>query len=62
MLKSPARILHYPGRKWSMAEWIISQMSAHTTYLKQFFGSIQQRRRLNNYHGKYKKTLAMRVR
>ncbi|RED54777.1 DNA adenine methylase [Cohnella lupini] len=34
-----ARILHYPGSKWSMAEWIISHMPLHTTYLEPFFGS-----------------------
>ncbi|UHA74421.1 DNA adenine methylase [Paenibacillus sp. 481] len=33
------RILHYPGSKWSMADWIISHMPAHTTYLEPFFGS-----------------------
>lgn len=33
------RILHYPGSKWSMAEWIISYMPEHTTYLEPFFGS-----------------------
>lgn len=33
------RILHYPGSKWSMAEWIISHMPPHTTYLEPFFGS-----------------------
>jgi DNA adenine methylase len=33
------RILHYPGSKWSLAEWIISHMPPHTTYLEPFFGS-----------------------
>jgi DNA adenine methylase len=33
------RILHYPGSKWSMAEWIISHMPKHATYLEPFFGS-----------------------
>lgn len=33
------RILHYPGSKWSLAEWIISHMPAHTTYLEPYFGS-----------------------
>lgn len=33
------RILHYPGSKWSLAEWIISHMPDHTTYLEPFFGS-----------------------
>ena len=38
ILKVP-RILHYPGSKWSMADWIISYMPAHQTYLEPFFGS-----------------------
>lgn len=33
------RILHYPGSKWSMAEWIISHMPPHITYVEPFFGS-----------------------
>lgn len=33
------RILHYPGSKWRMAEWIISHMPPHLTYLEPFFGS-----------------------
>lgn len=33
------RILHYPGSKWSMAEWIISFFPEHETYLEPFFGS-----------------------
>src|SRR5690606_6650859 len=33
------RILHYPGSKWSMAEWIIDHMPPHQTYLEPFFGS-----------------------
>jgi len=33
------RILHYPGSKWSMADWIISHMPPHTTYLEPYFGS-----------------------
>jgi len=36
---SAPRILHYPGSKWSMAEWIIDHMPPHTTYLEPFFGS-----------------------
>lgn len=36
---SVPRILHYPGSKWSMAEWIISHMPVHTTYLEPYFGS-----------------------
>ena len=37
-MKAP-RILHYPGSKWSLAEWIISHMPQHKTYLEPFFGS-----------------------
>lgn len=33
------RILHYPGSKWSMADWIISFFPEHETYLEPFFGS-----------------------
>ncbi|MBW7452462.1 DNA adenine methylase [Paenibacillus sepulcri] len=33
------RILHYPGSKWSLAQWIISHMPPHTTYLEPYFGS-----------------------
>lgn len=33
------RILHYPGSKWSMSNWIISHMPQHETYLEPFFGS-----------------------
>lgn len=33
------RILHYPGSKWRMANWIISHMPEHETYLEPFFGS-----------------------
>lgn len=33
------RILHYPGSKWSMADWIISFFPQHETYLEPFFGS-----------------------
>ncbi len=33
------RILHYPGSKWSMTDWIISKMPDHETYLEPFFGS-----------------------
>ncbi|MBD1223269.1 DNA adenine methylase [Virgibacillus halodenitrificans] len=38
MSKIP-RILHYPGSKWSMANWIINHMPEHKTYLEPFFGS-----------------------
>lgn len=33
------RILHYPGSKWSMSDWIISHMPKHLTYLEPYFGS-----------------------
>ena len=33
------RILHYPESKWSLADWIISHMPPHTTYLEPYFGS-----------------------
>ncbi|BAH44540.1 putative methyltransferase [Brevibacillus brevis NBRC 100599] len=33
------RILHYPGSKWSLADWIIEHMPEHTIYLEPFFGS-----------------------
>lgn len=33
------RILHYPGSKWSMADWIIEHMPQHKTYLEPYFGS-----------------------
>lgn len=37
-MKAP-RILHYPGSKWAVADWIISHMPQHTTYVEPFFGS-----------------------
>lgn len=33
------RMPHYPGSKRSMADWIISCMPKHSTYLKPFFSS-----------------------
>lgn len=39
IVEAPKRILHYPGSKWSMAEWIISFFTEHSTYVEPFFGS-----------------------
>ncbi|EJW14758.1 DNA adenine methylase [Paenibacillus alvei] len=33
------RILHYPGSKWSMTDWIVNNMPRHATYLEPFLGS-----------------------
>ncbi|MCR6111783.1 DNA adenine methylase [Bacillus sp. A301a_S52] len=33
------RVLHYPGSKWRLANWIIDHMPDHKTYLEPFFGS-----------------------
>lgn len=30
-------VLKYPGSKWKMAEWIISLMPPHKSYLEPFF-------------------------
>lgn len=32
-------VLKYPGSKWRLAEWIISLMPEHKSYLEPFFGS-----------------------
>lgn len=32
-------ILRYPGSKWRIADWIVSQIPPHRTYLEPFFGS-----------------------
>lgn len=32
-------VLKYPGAKWNLSEWIISNIPPHTTYLEPFFGS-----------------------
>ena len=32
-------ILKYPGAKWRLADWIVSHMPPHGTYLEPFFGS-----------------------
>ncbi|GEN36109.1 SAM-dependent methyltransferase [Aneurinibacillus danicus] len=33
------RVLHYPGSKWSMAEWIVNHFPEHEVYLEPYFGS-----------------------
>ena len=33
------RILHYPGSKWRLADWIVSFFPEHVTYLEPYFGS-----------------------
>jgi DNA adenine methylase len=32
-------LLKYPGSKWRLAEWIITQMPPHKVYVEPFFGS-----------------------
>ena len=32
-------VLKYPGSKWRMADWVVSHMPEHGTYLEPFFGS-----------------------
>lgn len=32
-------IVKYPGSKWSIAEWIVSKMPEHRSYLEPYFGS-----------------------
>ena len=32
-------VLKYPGAKWRIADWIISQMPRHHSYLEPYFGS-----------------------
>lgn len=32
-------VLKYPGSKWKMADWIVSLMPPHKSYLEPFFGS-----------------------
>lgn len=36
---SPRTIIKYPGAKWSIAQWIVSAMPPHKSYLEPFFGS-----------------------
>ena len=38
-MSKPAPVLRYPGAKWRMAEWIVSNMPPHQSYLEPFFGS-----------------------
>jgi len=33
------QVLKYPGSKWNLADWIISHMPEHTSYLEPYFGS-----------------------
>lgn len=37
--KNKRPVLKYPGSKWKMADWIISLMPPHKSYLEPFFGS-----------------------
>jgi len=39
-VKKIPRILHYPGSKWRIADWIISHFPPHETYLEPFMGSL----------------------
>lgn len=39
MAQPAPRVLHYPGSKWSMVNWIIDHMPEHKTYLEPYFGS-----------------------
>lgn len=36
---SVSPVLKYPGAKWRLAPWIVSQMPTHKVYLEPFFGS-----------------------
>ncbi len=38
-MNTPWAVLKYPGSKWSLAEWIVSLMPPHKSYLEPFFGS-----------------------
>lgn len=39
MIQSVRAIVKYPGAKWRIADWIISMMPPHKSYLEPFFGS-----------------------
>jgi DNA adenine methylase len=39
MTNKPRTILKYPGAKWRIADWIVSLMPPHKSYLEPFFGS-----------------------
>ena len=38
-MAKPRTIIKYPGAKWSIADWIVSLMPPHKSYLEPFFGS-----------------------
>lgn len=38
-MSKPRMILKYPGAKWRIADWIISKMPKHHSYVEPFFGS-----------------------
>lgn len=38
-MDKPRTIIKYPGAKWAIAEWIVSLMPPHKSYLEPFFGS-----------------------
>jgi DNA adenine methylase len=35
----PRPVVKYPGSKWMLAQWIVSQFPSHTTYVEPYFGS-----------------------
>ncbi len=39
MTGCPRTIIKYPGSKWRIADWIVSLMPEHKSYLEPFFGS-----------------------
>lgn len=38
-MSKPRPTIKYPGAKWSIADWIVSLMPPHKSYLEPFFGS-----------------------